>query len=321
MVLRPTDKWRINADAELTYADNAFAEISPRHEQRVRANTLYKLNRWASINAAVNVIEWRNDWAESFGGPGVNLFPAADAAAYGTQSHNRYYSLGATLGPYRKATLDFGWTYMDQKFNTPACMLLTNTVFGATNPLPAGCPVTTNQPTVPATFNVQAQNGDTNVPVIQSYQENTNTAYVMLTLRPVHRVAVNLGYEITSTSGYDNWLRGDTGAPLRVLGDAFGNAPGIAGNTGTAVTGATTSTGTVAFLGPFPNQPIGSQDFNWHKATAGIAVALCKGVTFKGSYSYYDYNEKEGNIPLTQLVALPRNFHTNVGTISLRYAF
>jgi hypothetical protein len=133
----------------------------------------------------------------------------------------------------------------------------------------------------------------------------------------MHRVAVNLGYEITSTSGYDNWLRGDTGAPLQVLGDVYGNVPAIPGNPGTTATGA----GTIAFPGPFPNQPLGSQDFNWHKATAGIAVDLCKGVTFKGSYSYYDYNEKEDNIPLTQLVVLPRNFHTNVGTLSLRYAF
>jgi hypothetical protein len=310
VVVHPTDKWKINADAELTYADNAFMEISPRHEQRVRANTVYKLNRWASINAAVHIIEWRNDWAESFGGSGVNLFPATDAAAYGNLSHVRYYSLGATLGPYRKATLDFGWTYMDQKFNNPACMILTGASVIAGS-APKVCPNTTNQPTLPATFNIATNEGQFNVPVIQAYQENTNTAYATLTLRPMHRVAVNLGYEITSTSGYDNWLRGDTGAPLQVLGDQFGNVPAIPGNPGA---------GTV-FPGPFPNQPLGSQDFNWHKVTAGVAVDLCKGVTFKGSYSYYDYNEKEDNIPLAQLVALPRNFHTNVGTLSLRYAF
>ena len=48
---------------------------------------------------------------------------------------------------------------------------------------------------------------------------------------------------------------------------------------------------------------------------------VCKGVTFKGSYGYYDYNEKEGNVSPNQLVALPRNFHTNVGTVSLKYSF
>jgi opacity protein-like surface antigen len=151
------------------------------------------------------------------------------------------------------------------------------------------------------------------VPVIQAYQENTNTAYANLTFRPMHRVTLNLGYEITSTSGYDNWLRGDTGSPLLVLGDQFGNAPAVPHNPGAGS----------LFLGPFPNQPSGSQDFNWHKVNAGIAVNVAKGLTFKGNYAYYDYNEKEGNLLITgnQLVALPRDFHTNVGTVSLKYSF
>jgi len=321
VVLRPTDKWRINADVELTYSDNAFAEIAPRHEQRVRANSVYKLNRWASINGGVHFIESRNDWAQSFGGPGVNLFPTAEAPAYGTTSHDRYYTLAATLGPIRRVSLEIGWTYMDQKYNIPACMLLSATVVTPSVPATAVCPITTNLPTLPATLNIQAQGGDSDVPVIQAYQENTNTLYAILTYKPIRRVALNLGYEITSTSGYDNWMRADTGAPLTVLGDAFGNSPGIPGNLGTAITGATTSAGTIGFPGPFPNQPIGSQDFNWTKVTAGMAVDVCKNVTFKGSYAYYDYNEKEGSVSPNQVVALPRNFHTNVGTVSLKYSF
>ena len=113
LVLRPTDKWRINADAELPCADNAFTQIAPRHEQRVRANTVYKVNRWSSINAGVHFIESRNNWAENFGGPGVNLFPAAYAPAYGTQSHDRYYTLGVSLHPDQQASLDLAgpiWT-------------------------------------------------------------------------------------------------------------------------------------------------------------------------------------------------------------------
>jgi opacity protein-like surface antigen len=322
LVLRPTDKWRINADAELSYADNAFTQIAPRHEQRVRANSVYKVNRWISINGGVHFIESRNDWAESFGGAGVNLFPTVDSPAYGTTNHDRYYTLGASLQFNRRVTLDVGWTYMDQKYNIPACMVLTaptaNTPTVADG-APTVCPATTNQPTLPANFNILST--QFNVPVIQAYQENTNTGYIILTLRPMHRVALNLGYEITSTSGHDNWLRGDTGAPLQVLGDAFGNVPGIPGNLGTSITSGTTSAGTIALTGPFPNQSAGPQNFNWHKVSAGIAVDIAKGVTFKGNYAYYDYNEKEGNLSLFQLVALPRNFHTNTGTVSLKYSF
>ena len=74
VVLRPTDKWRVNADAELMSADNGFTQIAPRHEQRVRANTVYKVNRWSSINGGVHFIESRNNWAENFGGPASICF-------------------------------------------------------------------------------------------------------------------------------------------------------------------------------------------------------------------------------------------------------
>jgi hypothetical protein len=317
VVIRPTVKWRVNADAELLSADSGFTQIAPRHEQRVRANTVYKVNRWSSLNAGVHFIESRNNWAENFGGPGVNLFPAGDVPAYGTMSHNRYYTLGVNLQPEHHASLDFGWTYMDQRFSIPACMILTAGVVAGG--APTACPIT-NYPTypiVPATLNVGA--GTT--PVTQIYQENTNTGYVVLTVRPIHRVTLHLGYDITSTSGNDIWYRGDNGLPLQVLGDAFGNSPGLPGNPGTVITGPAASAGSIAFLGPFPNQPLGAQAFNWHTLNTGIAVGVAKGITFKGSYAYYDYNEKEGNISPDQLVALPRNFHTNIGTISLRYAF
>ena len=36
-VLRPAEAWRINGDLELLYADNAFTDFSPRHQQRLRA--------------------------------------------------------------------------------------------------------------------------------------------------------------------------------------------------------------------------------------------------------------------------------------------
>ena len=155
VVLRPTDKWRINADVELMYADNGFTQIAPRHEQRVRANAVYKVNRWASINGSVHFIESRNDWAQNFGGPGVNLFPTADAPAYGNKSHDRYYSLGASLQPNRRVSLDFGWTYMDQWFNIPACMLLTAGVCSAAALRPSVPSLRINQP-MPATLNVGA---------------------------------------------------------------------------------------------------------------------------------------------------------------------
>jgi hypothetical protein len=142
---------------------------------------------------------------------------------------------------------------------------------------------------------------------------------VLFTVRPVHRLALNLAYDITNTNGHVDWLRADNGQPLQVLGDAFGNSPGIPGNPGTVVTGTTTSTGTIPFLGPFPNQPLGSLNLTWQRLSTGFGVDVSKGLTFKALYGYYDYTE--GSVSANQLVVLPRNFHTNMGTLSLKYSF
>ena len=152
---------------------------------------------------------------------------------------------------------------MDQKFSIPACMLLTAGVVAGG--APAACP-SHHEPTNRA-GHVQRRRSGHQRPVTQLYQENTNTGYAILTVRPVHRVTLNLGYDITSTSGNDNWLRVPIMAYLcKCWAMRSAMHPGIPGNPGTVVTGATTSTGTIAFLGPFPNQPLGSQDFNWHNA-------------------------------------------------------
>ena len=101
--------------------------------------------------------------------------------------------------------------------------------------------------------------------------------------------------------------------------DVYGNSPPLAGNPIAPCPAASTAVaGGCGFVGPFPDAPL-SQALNWHKPTAGIAIDVAKGVTFKGNYSYYDYNEKETQgLPL---VTLPRNFHANTEMISLRYAF
>ncbi len=140
IVLRPTDEWRVNADVELLSADNAFTNISPRHQQRLRANTTYKVNRWASVNGGVHFIETRNDFAESvnasFNPANPNLFPTTGAntvpPAYGHKDHWRYYTLGASLHPDRWVGFDFGWTYLDQQINSATCVPSTGLTVQAT---------------------------------------------------------------------------------------------------------------------------------------------------------------------------------------------
>ena len=311
IVFRPTDAWRVNADVELLSADNAFTNIGPRHQQRLRANATYKVNRWASVNGGVHFVETRNDFAKSvnasFKPANPNLFPTTGPStvppAYGHKDHWRYYTLGASLHPDRWFGFDFGWTYLDQQINSATCVPSTGLTVQAT----------------PATCNGYQPGG---LPLILDYQERTNTGFASLTVRPIHRVGLSVGYEITSTAGRNNWLLpggADGTGILLMTSDVYGNTPPLAGNPITPCPAASTAVaGGCAFVGPFPDAPL-SQALNWHKPTAGVAIDLAKGVTFKGNYSFYDYNEKETQgLPL---VTVPRNFHANTETISLKYVF
>jgi hypothetical protein len=72
--------------------------------------------------------------------------------------------------------------------------------------------------------------------------------------------------------------------------------------------------GGTQFLNPLA--PIGSLRFNYHQPIAALAIDVRKGITWKGSWGYDDYDEKSAAGP-----TLPRSFHANLGTISLRYSF
>ncbi len=311
VVLRPMQGWRINADAELLSANNAFTTISPRHQQRLRANTTYKVNRWASLNGGVHFVETQNDFAQSVNAfvtpANPNLFPTTGAntvpAAYGHTDHWRYYTLGAGLHPDWRFAFDFGWTYLDQQINSATCVPSTGPTVQATPALCTGF-----------------QSGG--LPLLLDYQERTNSAFAALTFRPQRRAALSLGYEITSTAGHNNWLLpggSDGSGALLMTSDIYGNSPPLAGNPIAPCPAASTPvTGGCAFVGPFPDAPL-SQALNWHKPIVGVAFDIAKGLTLKGNYSYFDYDEKEtAGLPIA---TLPRNFHASTEVASLRYAF
>ncbi len=311
VVLRPVEGWRVNADVELLSASNAFTNISPRHQQRVRANTTYKVNRWASVNGGVHFVETLNNFAEfvnAFVTPAnPNLFPTSGAstvpAAYGHQDHWRYYTLGAGLHPNWRFAFDFGWTYLDQQINSATCVPSTGPTVQATPALCTGF-----------------QAGG--LPLLLDYQERTNSGFAGLTFKPEHRAALSLGYEITSTAGHNNWLLpggSDGSGTLLMTSDIYGNSPPLAGNPISPCPAASAAvTGGCAFVGPFPDAPL-SQALNWHKPAVGVAFDIAKSLTLKGNYSYFDYNEKEtAGLPL---VTLPRDFHASTETVSLKYAF
>lgn len=74
----------------------------------------------------------------------------------------------------------------------------------------------------------------------------------------------------------------------------------------------TSSDGNTLILNP--NAPTGPLNFNYHLPLINVAVELQKHLIFKGGWNNYDYNEKSAAGP-----TLPRDFHGNVFTLSMRY--
>jgi hypothetical protein len=88
----------------------------------------------------------------------------------------------------------------------------------------------------------------------------------------------------------------------------------VTANLGYAIT---SNTGSTLILNP--NTPPGSLSFNYHRPYGGLAVDLAKGLTWKTSWAFYGYNEREQLVPLDPTG--PRDFRGNMVTLALRYAF
>src|SRR5581483_137769 len=63
-----------------------------------------------------------------------------------------------------------------------------------------------------------------------------------------------------------------------------------------------------------PNAPTGPLTYNYHLPQASLALELQKHLVFKSGWNFYDYGESSAQGP-----TLPRNFHGNVFTLSMRY--
>lgn len=63
--------------------------------------------------------------------------------------------------------------------------------------------------------------------------------------------------------------------------------------------------------------PEGTLRYAYHRPSAEVAIDLVRGVTFKTGWNLYNFNEKAPQDPFTA----PRDFRSNLVTLSLRYAF
>ncbi|HEV2352207.1 MAG TPA: hypothetical protein VG028_20425 [Terriglobia bacterium] len=66
-----------------------------------------------------------------------------------------------------------------------------------------------------------------------------------------------------------------------------------------------------------PNSPTGPLDYKYHRPFGTLDIALARGVTWRTSWGYYDYNEMDASTDPTG----PRSFRGNLVNLSLVYSF
>ena len=115
------------------------------------------------------------------------------------------------------------------------------------------------------------------------YQATVYGAHALAIVKPAKKLTLSAGYDLTDSTGSSLYYS------LTLPGAA---------------------------LQPNALQPQGSLYYMWHKPVGSIAYNLTDHWAAKGAWGYYDYNERGWQGPV-----VPRDFHANTGTLSLRYAF
>lgn len=292
----PFKNFRLNADFENSHVDNPFTPISPKQFTKFKTRATYRLRNWVSFAASANILEGRNNNRPEGWQPG-SVTGITDASHF---NHARIYSVNLNLTPVKWLGVDAGYSFNDVLSHSGVCMPTTSSwpasaVQGGAEPF---CVDTTGA----------TQNGT--YPLVLKYNDITNSGYFNLMLKPVKIVTLIVGYDLTSASGSINWYRADTLAPFRV-------------DASRVILGAPAG---VFVDGPNPRVPLGPLAFNWHKPSAQVAIDVSHGLTLKGAYNYYGYNEKftpgpEAAFGNGWVGVVPRDFRANVGTVSLRYSF
>jgi hypothetical protein len=294
VLVRPVDAWRVNADIEYVNNDNAFTRISPTSLFIFRGRTSYRLGAGLNLSGLVNLRQGSND---------VSPAGFISSPEQTHRDHSRSYNANLNFTPKEWLALDFGYTFNDLYSNTGTCLPVSTRP--SVIPVQGGALDYCYDPTVdtptPAT-------GDYSVVV--RYKEKVNTGYFTLMVKPVKRVTLNIGYDITSNSGSDGFFRADTLAPL-LLQQSRVQAGGSA----------------TAFVPYNPYVMQGPLAINYHRPSVGASVQVSKEIFLNGNYTYYGYNEKSPETAAglfngtTWIGVPPRDFHANTGTVSLRYQF
>ncbi len=239
LVTEPMSNLSIKLNAEAMYADEAYTQISPRQMYHEILRTIYRPRPWMSFAGA------------------VNLWNSRDNVEYVHHiAHARDYSLGATIEPDSKWSVDVNYADDDNSSKTDLC-------YYASSPLPGA-----GACQIPGSTDVNMQ------PFLGNgyYHAPTQFGSLNVALMPTSKLQLHAGYSVSASSGNSEILN--------------------------------------------ERQIPGSLQSEYQVPFGDVAYQIHSGWFWKAAYNYYGYGEGSPVGP-----TLPREFHGNMFTLSVRHDF
>ena len=182
LTLRPMDTLRVDSDFQFGYTDYSYTRTWPRQIQSYKVHANYRPRTWATIDAAVDIHENRD-----------NVYQVNDL------EHARTYSIALMLAnPDSKFAFNVGYNYTDLQLQAYICF---NDGFGSMTNVGTGIGL----PMFPSTGPGSCALGNTTPDNLQGgtefYSSKQHYAYSDVMYKPMKRVTISLGYSATFVGG------------------------------------------------------------------------------------------------------------------------
>jgi hypothetical protein len=211
--VKPSPKFSLNLDADITSADNTFTRVSPLQSQQFRIRAQYKAAAWLNLSGY-----FRGSYGQN---------PTATVNGI---ERNQNAGVSVSLTPSEKFSTQLGYNYNNIFSQIYVCF-----TSSAAQPGLPDCPG------LPGLLQQLAP-----------YTSNVNTGFIDFQWTPLHRLALDLGANISTASGSEVNLN-----PQSAIATA----------------------------------PTGALNSSWYEPYGSIAYHFAKNWTGKALWNYYGYHE------------------------------
>lgn len=195
-VYRPTANWTVNGSLEGMFFDNVLTPVAPRRAWQYRVHTMFKPKPWATVTAAYNDRERKNNTDNNQATVAAGLDPYEGPIDH--VDHSRIVSAGTVLAPNEQVSLTMDYAFSDVYSATNACFLN-----GAAPGLPGTATLTpSGAPAVcPGIFARGSTTVLTDWFARDFMDAPTNFGSAALSYKPSDLVTANFGYRMSSVNG------------------------------------------------------------------------------------------------------------------------